>query len=103
YDAFSGGEESPLAPPSIQFADFAHWQRHWQSHSEVAAQLDYWREQLRDPLPVMQLARRAPTRAIDDLRTARRGGEGCVAAWGKLPNALAMKRVARCSWRSSPP
>src|SRR5215472_7258849 len=72
YDAFSGGEESPLAPPSIQFADFAHWQRHWQSHSEVAAQLDYWREQLRDPLPVMQLARRAPTRAIDDLRTARR-------------------------------
>ena len=52
YDAFSGQEESPLAPLSIQYADFAHWQRHWQSHPEIVAQLEYWREQLRDPLPV---------------------------------------------------
>ena len=27
YNAFSSGAESPLAPVSIQFADFAHWQR----------------------------------------------------------------------------
>ena len=57
YDAFSAGEESPLAPLPIQYADFAHWQRHWPSHPEIVAQLEYWREQLRDPLPVMQLAR----------------------------------------------
>jgi hypothetical protein len=73
YDAFSSGEESPLAPLSIQYADFAHWQRDWQSHSEIIAQLEYWREQLRDPLPVMQLARPGPKRTIDDLRTTRRG------------------------------
>ena len=72
YDAFSGGEESPLAPLAIQFADFAHWQRQWQSHPKIVAQLEYWREQLRDPLPVMQLAKSAPRWAIDDLRTVRR-------------------------------
>jgi acyl-CoA synthetase (AMP-forming)/AMP-acid ligase II len=72
YDAFSGREESPLAPLSIQYADFAHWQRLWQSHSEMIAQLEYWREQLREPLPVVRLARSGPRRAIDDLRTARR-------------------------------
>jgi acyl-CoA synthetase (AMP-forming)/AMP-acid ligase II len=72
YDMFLGGEESPLAPLAIQFADFAHWQRQWQSHPEIAAQLEYWREHLRDPLPVMQLAKSAPRRTIDDLRTVRR-------------------------------
>jgi acyl-CoA synthetase (AMP-forming)/AMP-acid ligase II len=72
YDAFSGQEESPLAPLSIQYADCAHWQRHWHSHSELTAQLDYWREQLREPLPVMRPATSGPGRAIDDLRTARR-------------------------------
>jgi acyl-CoA synthetase (AMP-forming)/AMP-acid ligase II len=73
YDAFSGQEESPLAPLSIQYADFAHWQRLWQLHSEIIAQLEYWREQLREPLPVARLAMSGPRRAIDDLRTARRG------------------------------
>jgi acyl-CoA synthetase (AMP-forming)/AMP-acid ligase II len=72
YDAFSNQEESPLAPLSIQYADFAHWQRRWQLHSEIIAQLEYWREQLREPLPVARLARHGPRRTIDDLRTARR-------------------------------
>jgi hypothetical protein len=29
YDAFSTGAESPLAQLSYQYADYAHWQRHW--------------------------------------------------------------------------
>lgn len=81
YDAFSAREGSPLAPLSIQYADFAHWQRHWQSHPQIVAQLAYWREQLRGPLPAMRLAKSGPKRTIDDLRTARR-------AWA-LPARLA--------------
>ena len=73
YDVFSGQEESSLAPLSIQYADFAHWQRLWQSQSEIIAQLEYWREQLREPLPVACLAMSGPRQTIDDLRTARRG------------------------------
>jgi hypothetical protein len=72
YDAFSVQRESPLPPLSYQYADFAHWQRHWKSHSEIAAQLAYWQEQLREPLPVIRLARPGRRRTSDDLQTARR-------------------------------
>jgi acyl-CoA synthetase (AMP-forming)/AMP-acid ligase II len=72
YDAFSAREPSPLAPLSIQYADFAYWQRHWRSHPDIVAQLAYWREQLHDPLPVMKLATARPGRTIDGFRTARR-------------------------------
>jgi acyl-CoA synthetase (AMP-forming)/AMP-acid ligase II len=72
YDAFSARQASPLAPLSIQYADFASWQRDWQSHPDVVAQLAYWREQLREPLPVMKLAAGRPKWTVDDFRTARR-------------------------------
>ena len=90
YDALSGRRTEPLTTPSIQYADFAFWQRHWQSHPDVAAQLGYWREQLRAPLPVMKLAETSPKRqAIDVFRTARRDLE--------LPASLleAAKRFSR--------
>jgi acyl-CoA synthetase (AMP-forming)/AMP-acid ligase II len=72
YDAFLVGRPSPLAPLSIQYADFAYWQRRWRSHPDIASQLEYWREQLRDPLPVLRLATTSSKRTIDDLCTARR-------------------------------
>jgi acyl-CoA synthetase (AMP-forming)/AMP-acid ligase II len=72
YDAFSAAQQMPLAPLSIQYTDFARWQRQWRSYPEIVAQFAYWREQLHDPLPVMKLAPDRPTRTIDDLRTARR-------------------------------
>jgi acyl-CoA synthetase (AMP-forming)/AMP-acid ligase II/acyl carrier protein len=72
YDVFSEGAASPLAPLPIQYADFARWQRDWRSRPDLVAQLAYWREQLRDPLPAMELAPVRPQRTIDDLITARR-------------------------------
>ena len=72
YDALSAGADLPLPPLPIQYADFAHWQGHWKSDPEFVAQLAYWREQLRGPLPAMQLAKANPRRTIDGLRTDRR-------------------------------
>jgi Condensation domain len=72
YDSFSAGTRSPLPPPSIQYSDFAAWQRDWRLHPEVAAQLSYWREQLRAPLPSMRLSRLRPKTPIEELVTARR-------------------------------
>jgi acyl-CoA synthetase (AMP-forming)/AMP-acid ligase II/aryl carrier-like protein len=72
YDAFSAGQPAPLPPLSIQYADFAYWQRQSRSHPDMAAQLAYWREQLHDPLPVMKLATARPKRPLDAFRTARR-------------------------------
>jgi acyl-CoA synthetase (AMP-forming)/AMP-acid ligase II len=72
YDAFAEGKSSPLAPLPIQYADFVHWQRHCQSHSEIAAQSGYWREQLHELLPAMRFGRPGSERNIDAFRTARR-------------------------------
>jgi acyl-CoA synthetase (AMP-forming)/AMP-acid ligase II/acyl carrier protein len=72
YEAYAAQQQSPLPPLAIQYADFAHWQRQWQSRPEIVDQLAYWREQLRDPLPSMRLVQSGPQRPIDDLRTARR-------------------------------
>jgi non-ribosomal peptide synthetase component F len=59
----------------LQYADFAAWQRQWRSHPDLAAQLSYWREQLRDPLPPMTLAKGSAKRSADDLRTQSRDVE----------------------------
>jgi non-ribosomal peptide synthetase component F len=56
----------------MQYADFASWQRQWQSYPDMVAQLAYWRAQLRGPLPVMELAPVRTTRTVEGLRTARR-------------------------------
>jgi acyl carrier protein len=72
YEALAAGMRTTLPPLSIQYTDFARWQLQWRSDPEITAQLAYWREQLRDPLPVMKLAPAGPRRTIDDLRTARR-------------------------------
>ena len=72
YDAFAAGVTSPLPPLSVQFADFAYWQRRWRSYPDIVAQLDYWRGQLHDPLPVMELAKDSPRREPHDLATERR-------------------------------
>jgi acyl-CoA synthetase (AMP-forming)/AMP-acid ligase II len=72
YDAFSAGQQTSVAPLPIQYTDFARWQRQWRSHPEIHAQLAYWREQMRDPLPEIRLASARPGGIMDDLRTARR-------------------------------
>jgi acyl-CoA synthetase (AMP-forming)/AMP-acid ligase II len=71
YEAFSAGNASLLPPLPVQYADFASWQRAWKSHPDVAAQLDYWREQLRGPLPVLKLSAARPRRAASELTAQR--------------------------------
>ena len=55
YEAFSTGVESPLNELSIQYADFAHWQRNWLQGEVLDQQMKYWREQLSGELPVIEL------------------------------------------------
>ncbi|APR77528.1 Siderophore biosynthesis non-ribosomal peptide synthetase [Minicystis rosea] len=46
YEAFAAGRPSPLAEPSIQYADFAAWQRAFLHGEMEQRQLAYWRAQL---------------------------------------------------------
>ncbi|HVG20491.1 MAG TPA: amino acid adenylation domain-containing protein, partial [Blastocatellia bacterium] len=55
YEAFSEGKPSPLEELPIQYADFAVWQREWLQGDELVRQLDYWKQQLADSPPALEL------------------------------------------------
>ncbi len=46
YEAFAAGKPSPLPELSIQYADFAMWQREWLQGPVLANQIEYWKQQL---------------------------------------------------------
>jgi amino acid adenylation domain-containing protein len=71
YAGFSRGEEAALQPPSIQYGDYALWQRRWLGADEADRQLAYWRERLGDAHPPL-------TSAFDRPRPAARSGRGAT-------------------------
>ncbi|MBD8514514.1 amino acid adenylation domain-containing protein [Photobacterium sp. CAU 1568] len=48
YQAFTQGEQNPLRPLSVQYADYASWQRQWLTPERLSSQADYWQQQLSD-------------------------------------------------------
>jgi amino acid adenylation domain-containing protein len=55
YHAIDVGKASPLAELTIQYADFACWQRQWLSGEVWQRQMDYWQKQLHGAPPVLEL------------------------------------------------
>ncbi|MBD2468780.1 condensation domain-containing protein [Nostoc sp. FACHB-145] len=55
YAAFSVGKPSPLPELSIQYADYAYWQRQWLQTDILQPQLAYWKQQLSNSAPLLQL------------------------------------------------
>ena len=55
YENFVEGTTTTLPELPIQYADFAVWQRQWLSGEVLEGQLQYWREQLGDNPPVLEL------------------------------------------------
>jgi hypothetical protein len=46
YAALRAGRPSPLAPPPLQYPDFAVWEREWLRGEVLAAEADFWRREL---------------------------------------------------------
>jgi amino acid adenylation domain-containing protein len=46
YESFSAGKPSGLSSTSLQFGDYASWQREWLGGSTAETQLAYWRRRL---------------------------------------------------------
>ncbi|MCU4776825.1 amino acid adenylation domain-containing protein [Bacillus cereus] len=57
YNAFIKGNNSPLLPLTMQYADFSIWQKGWLKGSKQQEQLNYWKKQLSGNLPVLDLPR----------------------------------------------
>ena len=55
YDAFTKGQPNPLPELTIQYADFALWQRKWLTKEVQEKQLEYWKQQLADAPPLLEL------------------------------------------------
>ncbi|WP_433655166.1 amino acid adenylation domain-containing protein [Nocardia sp. CA-128927] len=63
YASASRGERAQLPPLTVQYADYAAWQRKWLADSSRRADFDYWRDQLAD-LPPLALPTDRPRAAV---------------------------------------
>jgi amino acid adenylation domain-containing protein len=69
YGAYLRGEPSPLgAPPAVQYADFAAWQREWLAGEVLERQLAYWRARLAGSPPALPLPFDRPRPALPPAR-----------------------------------
>ncbi|PYS20674.1 MAG: non-ribosomal peptide synthetase [Acidobacteria bacterium] len=71
YTAFATGKPSPLRELSIQYSDFAIWQREWLEGGVMDQQLAYWKRQLAGRLPVLRLPTARPRPLVPNSQGVR--------------------------------
>lgn len=70
YTALVREKPSPLPELSIQYADFADWQRQWLQGEVLETQLSYWRKQL-DGISMLNLPTDRPRPAVQSYQGRR--------------------------------
>ena len=70
YPAFLRGEPSPLFELSLQYADFARWQRGWLQGDVLRRQTAYWKEKLTGAPALLELPTDRPRPAVQTNRGA---------------------------------
>ncbi|MBV9788317.1 MAG: amino acid adenylation domain-containing protein, partial [Chloroflexi bacterium] len=68
YAAALHQQQAALPPLPIQYADYAVWQQQWMGSAEAEQQLAYWREQLADAPPLLELPSDGPRPAVPSRR-----------------------------------
>lgn len=63
YAAAAQGQSLELPPLALQYADYGSWQRQWLAEGEGQRQLTYWKAQLGDEHPALNLATDHPRAA----------------------------------------
>ncbi|MBV9626224.1 MAG: amino acid adenylation domain-containing protein, partial [Acidobacteria bacterium] len=70
YAAYSNQEPSPLPELSLQYADYAVWQRAFLAGKVLEDQLNYWREHLQGAPPLLELPADRPRPAVRNFEGA---------------------------------
>jgi amino acid adenylation domain-containing protein/thioester reductase-like protein len=70
YNAYSQSKPSPLLPLTIQYADFAIWQRQWLQGEVLQNQLSYWKQQLANAPTFLPLPTDRPRPAVQTFNGA---------------------------------
>ncbi|MBC1189513.1 non-ribosomal peptide synthetase [Microcystis aeruginosa CS-558/01A06] len=68
YQAFLSNSTVDLPELAIQYADFAVWQRQWLQGEILENQLNYWKKQLTDAPPLLELPTDKPRPATPNFR-----------------------------------
>ncbi|MEM9536203.1 MAG: amino acid adenylation domain-containing protein, partial [Cyanobacteria bacterium P01_E01_bin.45] len=71
YTAFATGQPRPLTELSIQYADFAVWQRQWLQGEGLESLLNYWHQQLAGAPELLELPTDRPRPALQTDRGER--------------------------------
>ncbi|HCA84953.1 MAG TPA: hypothetical protein DEQ61_05335 [Streptomyces sp.] len=83
YTTAADGKQPAGERPAVHYADFAAWQRRTLGGAAIDQQLEYWRDRLRGPLPVLDLPTDLPARDT----TASRGASVAI----ELPRAVSRR------------
>jgi len=54
YNTISAGESLPVDEPSLQYGDFAVWQKSWINQRQFDAQLTFWKQTLKNATSAME-------------------------------------------------
>ncbi len=68
YSAIRQGRAAALAPLPIQYGDYSEWHREWLQGAVLDKQLSYWKEQLSDCPPQIELPADRPRPAVQSYR-----------------------------------
>jgi amino acid adenylation domain-containing protein len=71
YEGFAAGRPAQLREMTLQYADFAHWQRQWMRGEALEEQLGYWKRQLAGFPAALELPTDRPRPASPSFRGAR--------------------------------
>ena len=71
YPALLTGKTSPLSDLTVQYPDFAIWQRQWLQGETLETQFAYWKKQLAGAPPVLELPADRPRPAVQIYRGAK--------------------------------
>ncbi len=71
YNAYRQDRDYDVTPLSIQYADFAAWQRSWLQGAKLQQLLDFWRKQLQGAPPLINLPLDFPRPATQTFRGRR--------------------------------
>ncbi|WPG36184.1 non-ribosomal peptide synthetase [Variovorax sp. EBFNA2] len=84
YAARLQGRAAALPLPRVQYADYAVWQREWLAAGEAERQLAWWRKELGDEHPVLELRTDRPRKPQASYRAARHAFELPAPLLGQL-------------------
>ena len=71
YEAFANGRSSTLPELTIQYVDFAAWQREWLQGEVLDKQLSYWKEKLAGAPSLLELPADRPRPPVQSFHGAR--------------------------------